>query len=77
MTCIPSPADEIRVDARWLEPPEPKEQLLRPALSIRLLPHCEPFLLYPLITECGSPHIPQRETDGSDIITDPRSGEAV
>jgi len=78
MTCMPSPADEIRVDARRLEPPEPMEQLLRtpdllrPALSIRLLLHCEPFLLYPLIAECGSGHITQRQADGSDVITDPR-----
>jgi len=78
MTCMPSPADEIRVDARRLEPPEPMEQLLRtldllrPALSIRRLLHREPFLLYPLIAECGSHHITQSEADGSDVITDPR-----
>jgi hypothetical protein len=52
---MPIPIQEILVDARGLEPPEPMEKvlqpldLLRPVQSIRLLLHREPFPLYPLL----------------------------
>ncbi|WP_296816664.1 DUF2249 domain-containing protein [Thiobacillus sp.] len=54
------PADEILVDARELEPPEPMEKvlrtlaLLRPGQSIRLLLHREPFPLYPCLPSAAT-----------------------
>jgi len=69
-----SPTDEILVDARWLEPPEPMEKvlqtlaLLRPGQSIRLLLHREPFPLYSLLAESGYRHTTQGEADGSYVI---------
>lgn len=69
-----SPNDEIIVDARGLEPPEPMEKvmqvlaLLRPGQSIRLLLHREPFPLYPLLAERGYRHETRMETDGSYVI---------
>ena len=69
-----SSTDEILVDARWLEPPEPMEKvlqtlaLLRPGQSIRLLLHREPFPLYSLLAESGYRHTTQREADGSYVI---------
>ena len=69
-----APADEILVDARGLEPPEPMERvmqvlaLLRPGQSIRLLLHREPFPLYPLLAERGYRHATQMESDGSYVI---------
>ena len=69
-----SSTDEILVDARWLEPPEPMEKvlqtlaLLRPGQSIRLLLHREPFPLYSLLAESGYRHTTQREADGSYLI---------
>ena len=71
---MPKPIDEILVDARWLEPPEPMEKvlqtlaLLRPDQSIRLLLHREPFPLYSLLAESGYRHTTQREADGSYVI---------
>jgi hypothetical protein len=50
---------EILVDGRGLEPPEPMEKvmqalaLLRPGQHIRFLLHREPFPLYPLLAERG------------------------
>ncbi len=67
-------ADEILVDARDLEPPEPMEKvlqalaLLRPGQSIRLLLHREPFPLYPLLAEKGYRHDTRMEADGSYVI---------
>ena len=75
------PTNEILVDARWLEPPEPMEKvlqtlaLLRPGQSIRLLLHREPFPLYPLLAERGYCHATQMEADGSYVILIRRSGE--
>jgi len=69
-----SSTDEILVDARWLEPPEPMEKvlqtlaLLRPGQSIRLLLHREPFPLYSLLAESGYRHATQKEVDGSYVI---------
>jgi uncharacterized protein (DUF2249 family) len=68
------PADEILVDARELEPPEPMEKvmqalvLLRPGQSIRLLLHREPFPLYPLLAERGYRHATRMDQDGSYVI---------
>lgn len=67
-------ANEILIDARWLEPPEPMEKvmqilaLLRPGQAIRLLLHREPFPLYPLLAEHGYGHATQMEADGSYVI---------
>jgi uncharacterized protein (DUF2249 family) len=71
---MPTPIDEILVDARWLEPPEPMERVLqalavlRPGQSIRLLLHREPFPLYPLLAERGYRHDTRLEADGSYVI---------
>jgi hypothetical protein len=57
-----APANEILVDARGLEPPEPMEKvmrvlaLLRPGQSIRMLLHREPFPLYAILAERGYRH---------------------
>lgn len=76
-------ADEILVDARGLEPPEPLEKvmqalaLLRPGQSVRLLLHREPFPLYPLLAERGYGHATRMEADGSYVILiHPASGSA-
>lgn len=70
-----TPTDnEILIDARWLEPPEPLEKvmatlsLLRPGQSIRLLLHREPFPLYPLLAERGYGHDTTAQADGSYVI---------
>lgn len=71
---MPEPANEIVIDARWLEPPEPLEKVLaaldalRPGQSIRLLLHREPFPLYPLLAERGYRHASSMEADGSYTI---------
>jgi len=78
---MPNPTDEILIDARWLEPPEPMEKVLqalarlRPGQSIRLLLHREPFPLYSLLAERGYRHATQREADGSYVILIRPSGE--
>lgn len=67
-------ANEILIDARGLEPPEPLEKvmqtldLLRPGQSIRLLLHREPFPLYPLLAERGYGHDTTAQPDGSYVI---------
>ena len=69
-----APANEILVDARGLEPPEPMEKvlqtlaLLRPDQSIRLLLHREPFPLYALLPDRGYRHDTRMEADGSYVI---------
>lgn len=71
---MPEPINEVVVDARWLEPPEPLEKVLqtlatlRPDQSIRLLLHREPFPLYPLLAERGYRHASTLEADGSYTI---------
>ncbi len=71
---MPMRPDDILIDARWLEPPEPMEQvmqvlgLLRPGQSIRMLLHREPFPLYPLLSERGFRHETHMQTDGSYVI---------
>ncbi|MFZ3042139.1 MAG: DUF2249 domain-containing protein [Thiobacillus sp.] len=75
------PTQEILVDARGLEPPEPMEKvlqtldLLRPGQSIRLLLHREPFPLYPLLAERGYRHATRMEADGSYVILIRQAGE--
>ena len=76
-----TPTDnEILIDARWLEPPEPLEKvmatlsLLRPGQSIRLLLHREPFPLYPLLAERGYGHDTSGQPDGSYVILIRQSG---
>ncbi|MBW8305324.1 MAG: DUF2249 domain-containing protein [Thiobacillus sp.] len=71
---MPTPIDEILVDARGLEPPEPMD-LLRPGQSIRLLLHREPFPLYPLLAERDYRHATRREADGSYVILIRPAGE--
>ena len=67
-------ANEILVDARGLEPPEPMEKvmqvlaLLRPGLSIRMLLHREPFPLYAILAERGYRNETRMEADGSYVI---------
>ena len=69
-----TPIDEILVDARGLEPPEPMEKvmqtlaLLRRDQSIRLLLHREPFPLYTILAERGYGHDTRMEADGSYVI---------
>ena len=71
---MPAQAQEILIDARDLEPPEPMEKvmqtlaLLRPGQSIRMLLHREPFPLYPLLADRGFRHATRMEADGSYII---------
>ncbi len=71
---MPKPIDEIFIDARGLEPPEPMEKvmkavaLLRPGQHIRFLLHREPFPLYPLLAERGFRHETQMQADGSYVI---------
>ncbi|MCD6705101.1 MAG: DUF2249 domain-containing protein [Thiobacillus sp.] len=78
---MPSPTDEILIDARWLRPPEPMEMVLnaldelRPGQSIRMLLHREPFPLYPLLVERGYCHTTQMEADGSYVILIRQAGE--
>jgi TusA-related sulfurtransferase len=66
--------DDILVDARGLEAPEPLEQVmhalagLRPGQSIRLLLHREPFPLYPLLADLGYAHDTHAEADGTYVI---------
>lgn len=69
-----TPPQEIGIDARGLEPPEPMEKvlqalaLLRPGQTIRLLLHREPFPLYPLLADRGYRHDTQMDVDGSYVI---------
>jgi uncharacterized protein (DUF2249 family) len=69
-----TPIDEILVDARGLQPPEPMEKvmqtlaLLRRDQSIRLLLHREPFPLYSILAERGYGHDTRMEADGSYVI---------
>jgi TusA-related sulfurtransferase len=71
---MPKPIDEILLDARGLEPPEPMEKvlqtlaLLRPGQTIRMLLHREPFPLYPILAERGYRHDTRMEADGSYVI---------
>lgn len=76
------PQQEILLDARGLEPPEPMDRvmqtlaLLRPGQSIRLLLHREPFPLYPILADRGFRHDTRMEDDGSYVIRISRAGES-
>lgn len=71
---MPKAINEILIDARGLEPPEPMERvmqalaLLRPGQGIRFLLHREPFPLYPLLAERGYRHETRMADDGSYVI---------
>lgn len=75
------PQQEIILDARGLEPPEPMDRvmqtlaLLRPGQSIRLLLHREPFPLYPILADRGFRHDTRMQDDGSYVIRISRAGE--
>jgi uncharacterized protein (DUF2249 family) len=66
--------DEILIDARWLEPPEPLEKvtqslaLLKRGQRIRLLLHREPFPLYSILEERGYARETIPQPDGSFVI---------
>lgn len=75
--------DEILIDARGLEPPEPLEKvmaalhLLRLGQSIRLLLHREPFPLYPLLAQQGYGHETTAQSDGSYVILIQPAGPGI
>lgn len=70
--------DEVLVDGRWLEPPEPMERvlmalaMLRPGQTLRLLIHREPLPLYPILAEKGFEYATRPMEDGcfEILITD-------
>jgi uncharacterized protein (DUF2249 family) len=80
---MPKPVNEILVDARGLEPPEPMEKvmqtldLLRPGQTIRMLLHREPFPLYAILAERGYRHDTRMEADGSYVILITQAGTAT
>ncbi|MFN3593974.1 MAG: DUF2249 domain-containing protein [Thiobacillaceae bacterium] len=63
--------DELLIDARGLEPPEPLERVLtalglrRPGQRIRLLLHREPFPLYTLLQQRGLAYATALMPDGN------------
>lgn len=67
-------SDDIVVDARGLEAPEPLERVMDaltrsyPGQSVRLLLHREPFPLYPLLADMGYAHETREEADGTYVI---------
>ncbi len=76
------------VDARWLEPPEPMEQVLaaldelRPGCGIRFLIHREPLPLYGVLQHMGYRHRALRLEDGCfeviiEAIADPSTGSRL
>jgi uncharacterized protein (DUF2249 family) len=71
---MPKPVNEILIDARWLEPPEPMEKIMQtlPFLKrgqhIRLLLHREPFPLYAILDSKGYTHDAKMQPDGSYVI---------
>jgi uncharacterized protein (DUF2249 family) len=80
---MPKAINEILVDARGLEPPEPMEKvmqtldLLRPGQSIRMLLHREPFPLYPILAGRGYRHATTMQADGSYVILITQAGPAT
>lgn len=74
-------AQEILVDARWLEPPEPMEKVLmaldglRAGQRIRFLLHREPFPLYDVLQSMGFSLATRMIEDGCyEILIEPRPG---
>lgn len=63
--------DEILIDARWLEPPEPMEKAMQalaqllPGQQIRMLLHREPYPLYAILENRGYSHDAVIHPDGS------------
>ncbi len=62
--------DDIVIDGRWLEPPEPMERilpaldLLRPGQRLRFLIHREPFPLYGILEQRALNYTSQALPDG-------------
>ena len=69
MSAAPA-TNEVLVDARWLEPPEPMErvlaalELLRPGGQIRFLIHRDPQPLYTILNDAGYPYQVEAMADG-------------
>lgn len=69
---------EVVVDGRWLEPPEPMEQILsaldrlRPGQAVRFLIHREPLPLYPILKDMGYRHSTHLMPDGCyEVLIEP------
>lgn len=66
--------DELLVDARRLEPPEPLDRVLaalarrQPGQRVRLLLHREPFPLYTLLQQMGLAYSTSLMPDGNYCI---------
>ncbi len=66
--------EDLLVDARGLEPPEPLERVLaslaqrRPSQRVRLLLHREPFPLYTLLKQMGLTYATELMPDGNFCI---------
>lgn len=71
---MPKPINEILIDGRGLEPPEPLLRVLaaldaaQPGQTVRLLLPREPFPLYPLLAERGWRHDTVAHADGNYAI---------
>ncbi|MGO9444672.1 MAG: DUF2249 domain-containing protein [Thiobacillaceae bacterium] len=63
--------DEVLIDARWLQPPEPMEKVMQaferllPGQSIRVLLHREPYPLYAILENKGYCHTSRLQPDGT------------
>lgn len=63
--------DDLLVDARWLEPPDPLERVLAalgqrtPRQRVRLLLHREPYPLYDLLGQMRLAHRTHQQPDGT------------
>lgn len=76
--------DDLLVDARGLEPPEPLDRVLaalaqrRSGQRVRLLLHREPFPLYSLLQQMGLAHATECMPDGNFciLIGDPPQSRA-
>lgn len=67
-------SDEVLIDSRWLEPPEPMEKALQalagllPGQQLRMLLHREPYPLYAILENRGYTHDTVMQPDGSYVI---------
>ncbi len=74
---------EVLVDARWLEPPLPIEQVLaalaclKPGQRVRFLVHREPVPLYGLLQEMGYRYSAHAQPDGCYEIFIESAGDAA
>ncbi len=63
-------AGEIVVDARWLEPPEPMDRVLKtladagPGATVRFLIHREPLPLFPMLSQMRCRYRSRQLEDG-------------